>query len=44
METYALDIQLCSAIRRNLESRILGKEREIELVAYHASGRRPSAA
>ena len=32
MEIYALDIQLCSAIRRNLESRILGKEREIELV------------
>ncbi|KKC47131.1 MULTISPECIES: MoxR family ATPase [Paenibacillus] len=32
MEVYASDLQLCTDIRRNLESCILGKEREIELV------------
>ncbi|SDT33725.1 MoxR-like ATPase [Paenibacillaceae bacterium GAS479] len=32
MEVYAPDQQLCSAIRSNLQSVILGKEQEIELV------------
>ncbi|AJY76246.1 AAA family ATPase [Paenibacillus beijingensis] len=40
MEIYTADLQLCSAIRHNLESCILGKQQEIEqlLIAVLAGG------